>query len=181
MKLFCSNYWQNPLVTATVHYFRYNSHHHYHFHYHCKMHLYCLKILLTIPLCNMIPCLLYRHIFFFSLIPSFLIFTPSKRIQNWFTTIRQTSNFTGKHLCQSFFLIKLQTWDLQLYQKQTPTQVFSCKICENFKNTLFLQNTSGGCFCLHFLIYTIYLYLCSLYTNISTWYQLDKIDKIWGI
>ena len=169
MKLFCSNYWQNPLVTATVHYFRYNSHHHYHFHYHCKMHLYCLKILLTIPLCNMIPCLLYRHIFFFSLIPSFSFFTLSKRIQNWFTTIRQTSNFTGKRLCHSFFLIKLQTWDLQLYQKQTPTQVFSCKICENFKNTLFLQNTSGGCFCLHFLIYTIYLYLCSLYTNISTW------------
>ena len=46
-----SNYQQNPKVTATVHYFHYNSHdhyHYYHFHYHCKMHLYCLKILLTI-------------------------------------------------------------------------------------------------------------------------------------
>ena len=46
-----SNFWQNPKITATVHYFHYNSHHHYHyyhFHYHCKMHLYRLKILLTI-------------------------------------------------------------------------------------------------------------------------------------
>ena len=46
-----SNYWQKPKITATVHYFHYNSHHHYHyyhFHYHCKMHLYHLKILLTI-------------------------------------------------------------------------------------------------------------------------------------
>ena len=44
-----SNYWQNPKITATVHYFHYNSHHYhyYHFHYHCKMHLYHLKILLT--------------------------------------------------------------------------------------------------------------------------------------
>ena len=25
-----SNYWQNPTITATVHYFHYNSHHHYH-------------------------------------------------------------------------------------------------------------------------------------------------------
>ena len=82
VKLFCNSYWQNTPVTATVHYFHYNSHH------HCKMHLDCLKILLTIPLCNMIPCLLHRHIFFFSLIPSFLLFTPSKRAQNLFTTIR---------------------------------------------------------------------------------------------
>ena len=89
MKLFCSNYLQNPPITAAVHYFHYNSHHHYRFHYHCKMHLYYLKILLTIPLCNMIPCLLYRHIFFFSLIPSFSFFTPSKRTQNSFTTSRQ--------------------------------------------------------------------------------------------
>ena len=49
VKLFCSNYWQNPLVTAFFHYFHCNSHHHYHFHNHCKMQLYCLKILPTIP------------------------------------------------------------------------------------------------------------------------------------
>ena len=59
------------------------------------MHLYCLKILLNIPLCNMTPCLFqlnlssfYRHIFFSSLIPSFSFFTSSKRTQNLFRTIK---------------------------------------------------------------------------------------------
>ena len=174
MKLFCSNYWQNPPITATVHYFHYNSHHHYHFHYHCKMHLYCLKILLTIPLCDMIPCLLYWHIFFFFIYFSFISLAfrflrpvkgfriylrpwtyfrcslyihiyiydylhRSSRSRIFFKigVFKNFSNFTGKHLCQSFFLIKLQSWTLQFYRKETPTQVFSCKICEIFKNTCF--------------------------------------------
>ena len=89
MELFYSNYWENPPVTAAaVHYFADNSRHHYHFHYHCKMHLCYLKILLTAPLCNMIPCLLqlilssfYRHIFFSSLIPSFSFFTRTKGLR----------------------------------------------------------------------------------------------------
>ena len=67
VKLFCSNYWQSPKITAAVHYFHYNSHqhHHYHhFHYHWKMHLYRLKTLLTIPLyCNMIS-YLFQSVFF---------------------------------------------------------------------------------------------------------------------
>ena len=41
--------------------------------------------------------------------------------------LRNFTKFTGKHLCQSF--------------------VFSCEFCEISKNTFFLQNTSGGCFC----------------------------------
>ena len=74
-------------------YIHFNSHHfHYHhFHFHCKMHLYCLKILLTIPLySNMIPCLFQlnfvfcfpTHIFSSS-IPSFSFFTPSKITQEF--------------------------------------------------------------------------------------------------
>ena len=117
MKLFCSNYWQYPPVTAAVHYFHYNSHHHYRFHYHYKMHIYCLKILLTIPLCNMISCLLYRHIFFFSLIPSFSFFTPSKRTQNLFTTIR---NILDVLFILIFISIVIYTEAVvQLYQKET--------------------------------------------------------------
>ena len=34
-------------MMAAVHHFHYISHRHYHFHYHCKIHLCCLKILLT--------------------------------------------------------------------------------------------------------------------------------------
>ena len=44
VKLFCSNYWQNPLVADAVHYFHENSHHHYDFYYYCKKHLYRPKI-----------------------------------------------------------------------------------------------------------------------------------------
>ena len=32
-------------------------------------------------------------------------------------------------------------------KKETLTQVFSCKYWEILKNSLFLQNTSGSCFC----------------------------------
>ena len=99
VKLFCCNYWQNPAVTAAVHYVHYNSHHHYHFHYDRKMHLCCLKILLIVPLCNIPVCLSYilssfyqlNFIFLFKfclLIPIFSFFTPSKRTQNSITTIR---------------------------------------------------------------------------------------------
>ena len=58
-------------------YFQYNSHRHYHyhhFHYHCKMHLYRLRFLLTIPLdCNMIPCLFQLNFVFFLLAYIFLV------------------------------------------------------------------------------------------------------------
>ena len=39
--------------------------------------------------------------------------------------------FTGKHLCWSLFLIKLQAFRL------IPIRVFSCEYCEIFKNTYF--------------------------------------------
>ena len=56
--LFCSNYWQNSPITAAVHYFHYKSH---------KMHLYCLKLLLTILLGDMMPHLFQLHFVFFLL------------------------------------------------------------------------------------------------------------------
>ena len=71
-----SNYWQNPKITAAVHCFHYNSHHHYHyyhFHYHCKMHLYHLKILLTILFIVKWSRLFQQHFVFFSLVCIFLL------------------------------------------------------------------------------------------------------------
>ena len=41
--------------------------------------------------------------------------------------LKNFANFTEKHLC----------WSFQLYQKVSPTQVFSCGICEIFKRTYF--------------------------------------------
>ena len=43
--------------------------------------------------------------------------------------------FTKKCLCWSLFLIK----GLELYQKQTSTQVFSCGYCEIFKKSFFYR------------------------------------------
>ena len=61
--------------------------------------------------------------------------------------LKNFTKFTGKHLYQSLFLIKLQASDLQLYGKETLAQVFSCEFCEIFKNTFFtghLWATASG-------------------------------------
>ena len=51
--------------------------------------------------------------------------------------LRNFIKFTGKHLCQILFLMKLQASGLQHYQKETLAQVFSCDIYEICKNTFF--------------------------------------------
>ena len=45
--------------------------------------------------------------------------------------LRNFTKFTGKHLRQRLFLIKLQ--------KESLAQVFSCEFCEIFKNTFFYR------------------------------------------
>ena len=45
--------------------------------------------------------------------------------------LKNFANLTVKHLCWSILLIKL----LKLHSKETPTQVFSCQICDIFKKT----------------------------------------------
>ena len=64
-----------------------------------------------------------------------------------FCKISCSSNFTGRQLCWSLFLIKLEGWGLHFYQKEIPTQLLSCKICEICKNTYFeghLCTTASG-------------------------------------
>ena len=51
--------------------------------------------------------------------------------------LKNYKNFTEKHLCWSLLLAKLQALGLQIYQKETPTPVFSCGIWEVFKNIFF--------------------------------------------
>ena len=51
---------------------------------------------------------------------------------------------TGGVLWKKVFQKISQAWNF--VKKETLAQVFSCKFCEIFKNTFFLQNTSGGCF-----------------------------------
>ena len=58
--------------------------------------------------------------------------------------LRNFAKFTGKHLCQSLFLIKLQASGLQqacnFIKKKTLAQVFSCEFCEISKNTFFTEH-----------------------------------------
>ena len=56
------------------------------------------------------------------------------------------AKFTAKHLCWSFFLIRLKASGLQLCSKETPAQVFSCELCE-ISQLIFLQNTLDNYFC----------------------------------
>ena len=66
-----------------------------------------------------------------------------------------------------FFLIKLQTWGLatcNFIKKKTPTQVFSCKICEIFESTYFekqLRTTALGLL----VYYSILKLLSEAYSN----------------
>ena len=50
--------------------------------------------------------------------------------------------FTGKHLCQSLFLNKVEGLKTATLLKKRQAQVFSCEFCEIFKN-IFSQSTSG--------------------------------------
>ena len=55
--------------------------------------------------------------------------------------LKNFANFTGKHLFWSLLLLKLQALQAQqLYQKETPTQVFSCGIYKTFKNIYFVEH-----------------------------------------
>ena len=49
-------------------------------------------------------------------------------------------NFKGKHLCWGIFLIKWQALSPATLLKRDSTQVFSCEICEIFKNTYFKEH-----------------------------------------
>ena len=56
--------------------------------------------------------------------------------------LKDFSKFTGKRLYQSLLFNKVTGLSLQLYQKETPAQMFFCEFSK-FIRTPFSQNTSG--------------------------------------
>ena len=55
--------------------------------------------------------------------------------------LENIAKFTGKHLCQSLFFNKVVGLrDATLLKKETLAQVFSCEVCEIFKNTFFIEH-----------------------------------------
>ena len=61
------------------------------------------------------------------------------------SVVKNFKKLTGKHLCQREYLffkknfIKKKTL-AQVYRKKTNKQVFSCELCEIFKNTVFTEH-----------------------------------------
>ena len=53
--------------------------------------------------------------------------------------LREFAKFTGKGLCLSLFLIKLQE-PCNFIKKETLAQVFSCEFCEISRNTFFTEH-----------------------------------------
>ena len=60
--------------------------------------------------------------------------------------LKNFANFTGKQLRWNFFMTKLKALSPATLLKKTPTQVFSCKICEIFKNTFFYSTPRVAAF-----------------------------------
>ena len=54
--------------------------------------------------------------------------------------LKNFKNFTGKHLRWSLFLIKFRASGLELYLKETPTQVFSCEIVISLRRPFYTEH-----------------------------------------
>ena len=85
------------------------------------------------------------------------------------------ANFTGKHLCWSLFFTKLQAFRPATLLKKTPTQVFSCEICDILKNTCFEEHRND-CFC----VLTTSSYIDFYRATSKTWIRtLDPEPRPW--
>ena len=91
--------------------------------------------------------------------------------------------FTGKRQCSSLYLKKVardtvgNQWNLplclQLYWKETPTQLFSCEYCEVFKGSFFIE---------HLLVAASKDYYCPWMTILCHWffqYSLKNSENLW--
>ena len=65
--------------------------------------------------------------------------------------LRNFAIFTGKHLCQTLFLIKLQASAYNFIKKQTLAQVFSCECSEISKNTFFTEHVWATAYRVNFV------------------------------
>ena len=99
---------------------------------------------------------------------------------HWMCSIKQAvlknfTIFTGKHLCWSLFLIKLQAWGPEKacnFVKKTPAQGFFLWILQNFHEHLFWKTSVNGCFSLFHIyqcIFTLKGDISKLPCEMSIW------------
>ena len=69
--------------------------------------------------------------------------------------LKNFKKFTGKYMCRSFFLIKLQA--CKFIKKETLAQLGSCEFCENFENAFFIEHLRWLLLLFVTLIFTYYL------------------------
>ena len=167
MKLFCSNYWQTRSVTDVVHYFHYNSHTS-DFQHYCKMHLYCLKIYLTIPLCNVIPLLFQLNFIFFLTAYVSLVFQV-------FRFLRPVKGLRIRlYDPQTYFRCPLYTYVYiysYLHRSGRSNIIFKIGVLKNFVDftgglrpaTVLKRDSNAGTFLQNLRNYLIYLYLSIIY------------------
>ena len=89
--------------------------------------------------------------FWLSFFPNFLIYKFTKhqyQISFWSSyqmcalikdVLKHFTKFMENTCVGVSFLIKLQAWALQFFQKETPTHVFSCQCCIIFKVTCLIE------------------------------------------
>ena len=89
--------------------------------------------------------------------------------------LKNVANFTGKHLCWSVFLIKLQAWRLAVSKLSTLTDVFPCKSCKLLR-TPTLKNICD-CFWLILIVFFYY----HLDVNLKTEVIINQLQIGWSI
>ena len=110
-------------------YFHYNSHHHFHYHhvhYHCKMHLYCLRLLLTIPSdCSMIPFLFQLNFIFF--LPTY-IFGSLIQASRFLRPVKRTTQILDVLFILISIVIYTSLFTLNCFYLFTLTYLYLCPL-----------------------------------------------------
>ena len=160
------------------------------------MHLYCLKLFLTIPLCcNMIPCLFQLKFCLTGIYFSLALFQAFRflRLANGIyefvydhqTYFRGSLQKQPPEVLEKVFLEILQnSQDNNFIKKEAQAQVFYCDFCKISKNIFFCRTPLGDYFCLSMLkfmsivIYTFLFTLTCLYLFTLTYLYLCSLFTI---
>ena len=104
----------------------------------------------------------------------------SSRSQMFFKigAFKNLTNFTGKRMCRSIFLIEFQTFFL--FKRDTPTQVFSVRLAKFFGTSSFIEHLWWLLLSLFKKPYENCLKLLSaIYYQIVIFHQMIAVQKLW--
>ena len=79
--------------------------------------------------------------------------------------LRNSKRLTRKNLCQSLFLIKLQTETCNFIKKESLAQVFSCEFYEISKDTFITKHLWTTAFTFFRVLFCFMELVCALYVQ----------------